>query len=159
MAAGGHLEFWCSDLPKYKNGVINRLPMPHLVGKLILHRFLCPFDFKFHFQIGRWRSFWILASPKCRRHFRERHGSSFFLNTTKSSNQVSSLTMLSVVTGPPDITQLLVGFMGLFASLSRHLHTHISQNASQMVISHLVSKHIPVYIVREFVGQGWTSRN
>ena len=30
----------------------------------------------------------------------------FFFNTSKSSNQVSNLTMLSVVTGPPDCTQL-----------------------------------------------------
>ena len=30
----------------------------------------------------------------------------FFLNTSKSSNQVPNLTMLSVVTGPPDCTQL-----------------------------------------------------
>ena len=29
-----------------------------------------------------------------------------FRNTSKSSNQVSNLTMLSVVTGPPDCTQL-----------------------------------------------------
>ena len=78
MAASGHLESWCSDLPKYKNGAINRLPMPHLVGKVVLHRFLCPFIFKFHFQYGRWRPFWILASPKFRSHFREGHGSSFF---------------------------------------------------------------------------------
>ena len=33
-------------------------------------------------------------------------GLNFFLNTSKSSNQVSNLTMLSVVTGPPDCTQL-----------------------------------------------------
>ena len=78
MAAGGHLEFWCSDSPKYKKGVINRLPMPHLVGKVVLHRFLCPFIFKFHFQYGHLRAFWILASPKFRCHFREGHGSSFF---------------------------------------------------------------------------------
>ena len=101
MAGGGHLEFWCSDLPKYKNGVTNKLPMQHLVGKVVLHRFLCPFIFKFHFQYGRWWPFWILTSPKFRRHFR---GGAweliFFLNTPKSSNQVSNLTMLSVVTGP-----------------------------------------------------------
>ena len=30
----------------------------------------------------------------------------FFLITSKSSNQVSNLTVLSVVTGPPDCTQL-----------------------------------------------------
>ena len=33
-------------------------------------------------------------------------GARFFLNTSKSSNQVSNLTMLSVVTGPPDCTKL-----------------------------------------------------
>ena len=33
-------------------------------------------------------------------------GAHFFLNTPTSSNQVSKLTMLSVVTEPPDITQL-----------------------------------------------------
>ena len=33
-------------------------------------------------------------------------GLNFFLNTSKSSNQVSNLTMLSEVTGPPDCTQL-----------------------------------------------------
>ena len=33
-------------------------------------------------------------------------GAKFFLNTSKSSNQVPNLTMLSVVTGPPDCTQL-----------------------------------------------------
>ena len=34
-------------------------------------------------------------------------GLNFFLNTSKSSIQVSNLTMLSVVTGPPDCTQLI----------------------------------------------------
>ena len=38
-------------------------------------------------------------------------GAHFFLNTPKSSNQVSKLTMLSVVTGPPDIT-LNLNFQG-----------------------------------------------
>ena len=33
----------------------------------------------------------------------------FFLNTSKSSNQVSNFTMLSVVTGPLDYTQLNAG--------------------------------------------------
>ena len=35
-------------------------------------------------------------------------GAKFFLNNSNSSNQVSNLTILSVVTGPPDCTQLLL---------------------------------------------------
>ena len=34
-------------------------------------------------------------------------GAHFFLNTPKSLNQVSNITMLSVVTGLPNITQLV----------------------------------------------------
>ena len=78
--------------------------MPHSVGKVVLHRFLCPFIFNLDFQFGRRRPFWISASTKFRGHFREGHGSSFFSNHTK----VSNLTMLSAVTGLPDITQLII---------------------------------------------------
>ena len=80
--------------------------MPKLVGKVVLHSFRSQFVFRLHFQYGRRRPFWILASHKFRRYFREVMEAKFFLNTLKSSNQVSNLTMLSVVTGPPDCTQL-----------------------------------------------------
>ena len=97
------------DWSKYKNGARNGFSMPKLEGKVVLHSFRCQFVFKLHFQYGRRQPFWILASHKFRRHFREGHGAKFFLNTSKSSNQVSNLTMLSVGTGPPDCTQLIVG--------------------------------------------------
>ena len=47
-------------LIKIKNDARNRLSMPHLVGKVILHGFLWPFTFKLHFQYGRRRPSWIL---------------------------------------------------------------------------------------------------
>ena len=78
MADGGHLEFWCLDLSKYRNDARNGFPMLHLVGKVVLHGFLCRFVFKLLFQYGRRRPFWILASHEFRRHFCEGHGSSFF---------------------------------------------------------------------------------
>ena len=49
--------------------------------------------------------FWLLTNSAAI--FARVIGAIFFLNTSKSSNQVSNLTMLSVVTGPPDCTQLL----------------------------------------------------
>ena len=56
---GGHLEFIYLDSSKYKNDARNGLSMPHLVGKVILHRFLWPFTSKLHFQYGRRRPSWI----------------------------------------------------------------------------------------------------
>ena len=50
--------------------------------------------------------FWLLTNSAAI--FARVMGAKFFLNTSKSSNQVSNLTMLSVVTGPPDCTQLVV---------------------------------------------------
>ena len=41
---------------------------------LVLHSFQSQFVIKLHFQYGRLRPFWILASHKFRRHFREGHG-------------------------------------------------------------------------------------
>ena len=96
MAAGSLLEFWWLDWSKYNNDARNGFSMPKLVGKVVLHSFPYQSVFKLHFQYGRRRPFWILASHKFRRH------------PSKSSNQVSNLTMLSVVTGPPDCTQLYV---------------------------------------------------
>ena len=49
--------------------------------------------------------FWLLTNSAAI--FARVMGAKFFLNTSKSSNQVSNLTMLSVVTGPPDCTQLI----------------------------------------------------
>ena len=95
------------DLPKYKKGVINRLPNPHLVRKVVLHRFLCPFILSFIFNMaasGHF-GFWLLQNSAAI--FARVMGAFFFLNTPKSWNQVSKLTMLSVVTGAPDITQLV----------------------------------------------------
>ena len=51
--------------------------MPQLVGKVVLHSFRYQFGFKLHFQYGHRRPFWILASHKFRRHFREGHGGNF----------------------------------------------------------------------------------
>ena len=49
--------------------------------------------------------FWLLTNSAAI--FARVMGAKFFLNTSKSSNQVPNLTMLSVVTGPPDCTQLI----------------------------------------------------
>ena len=48
--------------------------------------------------------FWLLQNSAAI--FAKVMGAHFFLNTPKSSNQVSNLNKLSVVTGPPEITQL-----------------------------------------------------
>ena len=48
----------------------------------------------------------IVDGPNSAAIFARVMGAKFFLNTSKSSNQVSNLTMLSVVTGPADCTQL-----------------------------------------------------
>ena len=74
MAAGGHLEFLWLDWSKCKNEARNGFSMPKLVGKVVLHSIRCQFVFKIHFQYGRRRPFWILASHVFRRHFREGHG-------------------------------------------------------------------------------------
>ena len=76
MAAGGHLEFWWLDWPKCKIDTRNGFSMSQLVGKVVLQSFRCQFVFKLHFQYGRPRLFWILASHKFRRHFLEVHGGS-----------------------------------------------------------------------------------
>ena len=78
MAAGGHLEFWWLDWWKYQNEARNRFSMPKLVGKVVLHSFPYQFVLKLHFQYGRRRPFWILASHKFRHHFREGHGGLIF---------------------------------------------------------------------------------
>ena len=59
---------------KYKNDARNEFSMPELVGKVVLHSFRYQSVFKLHFQYGHRRPFWILASHKFRRHFREGHG-------------------------------------------------------------------------------------
>ena len=52
-------------------------------------------------------------------------GADFFLNTPKSSNQVSNLAVLSAVTGPPDITQLLQRrFIGKRADMAYAVSTY-----------------------------------
>ena len=99
MAVGGHFDGWTGQNTK----TMPEMDSP-LVGKMVLHSFRYEFVFKLHFQYGHRRPFWILASHKSRRHFRDGHGGYFFLTTSKSSNQVSNLIMLSVVTGPPDCT-------------------------------------------------------
>ena len=48
--------------------------------------------------------FWLLTNSAAI--FARVMEANFFLNTSKSSNQVSNLSMLSVVTVPPDCTQL-----------------------------------------------------
>ena len=50
--------------------------------------------------------FWLLTNSAAI--FAKVMGAKFCLNTSKSSNQVSNLTMLSVATGPPDCTQLCI---------------------------------------------------
>ena len=50
--------------------------------------------------------FWLV--PNSAAIFARVMGAHLFLSISKSSNQVSNLTMLSLVTGPPDITQLTV---------------------------------------------------
>ena len=72
--------------------------------------------------------FWLLTNSAAI--FARVMGAKFFLNTSKSSNQVSNLTMLSVVTGPPDCTQLLFlyftdVFMHQPASMFKHSSTAI----------------------------------
>ena len=78
MAEGGHLEFWWLDWSKYQNEARNGFSMPKSVGKVVLHSFPYQFVLKLHFQYGRRRPFWILASHKFRRHFREGHGGYIF---------------------------------------------------------------------------------
>ena len=104
--AGGHLEFLWLDWSKYRNNARNWFSIPKLVGKMVLHSFRYQFVFKLHFQYGHRWPFWILDSAAI---FARVMGDDFFLNTSKSSNQVSNLTVLSVVTGPPDCTQLYYG--------------------------------------------------
>ena len=108
MAAGGHLEFWWLDWSKYKSDARNWFSMPKLVGKVVLPSFPYQFVFKLHFQYGHWHhfGFWLLTNSAAV--FAWVMGAKVFLNTSKSSNQVSNLNMLSVVTGPPDCTQLIV---------------------------------------------------
>ena len=60
---------------------------------------------------GGYFGFWLLTNSAAI--FARVMGAKFLLNTSKSSNQVSNLTMLSVVTGPPDCTQLQVDILGL----------------------------------------------
>ena len=62
LVNSGHFEFWYLDSSKYTNCAKNGLPMPHLVGKVILHGFLWPFTFKLHFQYDRRRPSWILMA-------------------------------------------------------------------------------------------------
>ena len=62
--------------------------------------------------------FWLLTNSAAI--FARVMGANFFLNTSKSSNQVSNLTMLWVVAGPPDCTQLYSFFP--FFSLVRDSH-------------------------------------
>ena len=106
MAAGGHLEFWWLDWSKYKNDARNWFSMPKLVGKVVLHSF--PFNL-FSSYISNMAAsghfgFWLITNSAAI--FARVMGAKFFLNTSKSSNQVSNLTMLSVVTEPPDCNQL-----------------------------------------------------
>ena len=121
MAAGGHLEFWWLDWSKCKNDARNGFSMPKLVGKVVLHSFRYQFVFKLHFQYGQRRPFWIWLLTNSAAIFARVMGANFFLNTSKSSNQVSNLSMLSVVTGPPDCTQLCVlrGEFVLYCSQAR----------------------------------------
>ena len=111
MADGGHLEFWCLGSSIYRSDARNRLSMLHLVGKVVLHGFLCRFVFKLLFQYGHRRPFWLV--PNSAAIFARVMGAHLFLSTSKSSNQVSNLAMLSLVTGPPDITQLTVSVKSL----------------------------------------------
>ena len=74
-------------------------------------------------------------------HFRVGHGSFFFLNITKSSNQMSKLTMLSVFTGPPDITQLIYNRIVKFSS-TWHGGLEISFVFNSLNHSHLTSSHV-----------------
>ena len=60
LVDGGYREFWYLNSSEYENDARNGLSLPHLVGKVILHGFLWPFTFKFHFQYGRRRPSWIL---------------------------------------------------------------------------------------------------
>ena len=80
--------------------------MSKLVGKW----YYTAFDINFfssyisNMASGGHFGFWFLTNSTAI--FARVMGSNFFLNTSKSSNQVSNLTMLSLVTGPPDCTQL-----------------------------------------------------
>ena len=81
--------------------------MPKLVGEVVLHSFRYQFVFKLHFQYGHRRPFWILASHKFRRHFREGHGGKFFSKYFKELKSSVKPYYASVVTGPPDCTRLI----------------------------------------------------
>ena len=60
-------------------------------------------------------------------------GLNFFLNTSKSSNQVSNLNMLSVVTGPPDCTQLLWNIPTFCISTDVHVTVHSQYCTSNFI--------------------------
>ena len=61
LVDGGHLEFWHLDSSKYKNVTRNRFSMPHLVGKVILHGFLCRHCIK---KGSTWTQQWFLTSAR-----------------------------------------------------------------------------------------------
>ena len=108
MVAGGHLEFWWLDWSKYKNDARNGFSMPKLVGKVVLHSFWYQFVSSYisNMATGGHFGFWLLTNSAAI--FARVMETKFFLDTSKSSNQVSNLTMLSVVTAPPDCTQLML---------------------------------------------------
>ena len=107
VAAGGHLDFRWLDGSKYKNDARNGFSMPKLVGKIVLHSFDINLlsSYISNMATGGHFGFWFLTNSAAI--FARVMGRNFFPNTSKSSNQVSNLTMLSVVTGPPDCTQLI----------------------------------------------------
>ena len=68
--------------------------------------------------------FWLLTNSAAI--FARVMGAKFFLNTSKSSNQVSNLTMLSVVTGPPDCTQLyMLSNLFKYFEMFKRIHENI----------------------------------
>ena len=88
--------------------------------------------------VGGHFGFWLLTNSAAI--FARVMGAKFFLNTSKSSNQVSNLTMVPVVTGPPDCTQLIcceliLSLNNLIISFETHsiLVTHKTTSVSAVV--------------------------
>ena len=105
LVNGGHHEFWYLDLSKYTNDARIGLSIPHSVGKVIV--WLVKIQKRcqkwiLHAKISRKSGITQLSISIC---FQVTFPKfqippPFSRGSSKSSNQVSNLTMLSVVTGP-----------------------------------------------------------
>ena len=87
---------------------------------MVLHSYPYQFVFKLHFQYGRRRPFWILASHKFRRHFREGHGGYIF---SKYFKELKSSVKPYYALGGHGTPRLHPTKMYVYKSYSMYLHT------------------------------------